>query len=83
MNTAVAKGRAKGLSDEFVIQLLTAIHQESIRHQTIVMNKESICKYGIHTINVVDDMIVVDGQKWTFSPLNQLKSFARESSKFP
>ena len=40
LNTAVAKGRAKGLSDEFVIQLLTAIHQESIRHQTIVMNKE-------------------------------------------
>ena len=39
LNTAVAKGRSKGLSDEFVIQLLTAVHQESIRHQTIVMNE--------------------------------------------
>lgn len=52
-------------------------------YMTISMNKENICKYGIHTINVVDDMIVVDGQEWTFSPLNQLKSFTRESSKFP
>lgn len=33
---------------------------------TISMNKENICKYGIHTINAADDMIVVDGKKWTF-----------------
>ena len=38
LNSAVAKGREKGLSDEFTIQLLTAIHQESIRRQTLVMN---------------------------------------------
>ena len=38
LNSAVQKGRDRGLSDEFVIQLLTAIHQESIRRQTLVMN---------------------------------------------
>ena len=38
LNSAVQKGRERDLSDEFVIQLLTAIHQESIRHQTLVMN---------------------------------------------
>ena len=38
LNSAVQKGRGKGLSDEFVIQLLSAIHQESIRHQTLIMN---------------------------------------------
>lgn len=38
LNSAVEKGRMRGLSDEFVIQLLTAVHQESIRQQTVVMN---------------------------------------------
>jgi chorismate mutase len=37
LNTAVQKGSKHDLSDEFVIQLLSAIHQESIRHQTIIM----------------------------------------------
>jgi chorismate mutase len=39
LNSAVEKGRQRGLSDEFVISLLTAVHQESIRRQTLVMNK--------------------------------------------
>ena len=30
----------KGLSEEFVIKLFRSIHQESINHQTSVMNKE-------------------------------------------
>ena len=38
LNSAVQKGRKHELSDEFVIQLLSAIHQESIRHQTNIMN---------------------------------------------
>lgn len=29
--------------------------------------------HTIHTINFVDDIIVIDGQKWTFSPINQWK----------
>ena len=38
LEKSVEKGRAKGLSDGFVTQILTAIHQESINHQTKVMN---------------------------------------------
>lgn len=38
LQAAVEKGRLRNLSDEFVIQLLSAIHQESIRHQTQIMN---------------------------------------------
>jgi len=30
----------KGLSEEFIIKLFRSIHQESINHQTSVMNKE-------------------------------------------
>jgi chorismate mutase len=44
LNSAVEKGRQRGLSDEFVISLLTAVHQESIRRQTLVMNKVEVKK---------------------------------------
>jgi len=33
-------GTRKGLSEEFIIKIFTAIHQESINHQTTVMNKD-------------------------------------------
>lgn len=33
-------GKRKGLSEEFMIKLFRSIHQESINHQTKVMNKE-------------------------------------------
>ena len=33
-------GKRKGLSEEFMIKLFRSIHQESINHQTSVMNKE-------------------------------------------
>ena len=39
LEQSMAKGREKGLSDGFVTQVLTAIHQESINHQTKVMNE--------------------------------------------
>ncbi len=42
LNSAVQKGRSRDLSDEFVIQLLSAIHQESIRHQTTIMNAPDV-----------------------------------------
>lgn len=44
LEQSVAKGREKGLSDGFVMQILTAIHQESINHQTKVMNEGSTVK---------------------------------------
>ncbi|MEN8156563.1 MAG: bifunctional 3-deoxy-7-phosphoheptulonate synthase/chorismate mutase type II [Bacteroidota bacterium] len=33
-------GHRKGLSEEFMIKLFRSIHQESINHQTAIMNKE-------------------------------------------
>ena len=44
LEQSMAKGRAKGLSDGFVTQVLTAIHQESINHQTKVMNVKTTAK---------------------------------------
>ncbi|MEM1124298.1 MAG: chorismate mutase, partial [Bacteroidota bacterium] len=41
LEQSMAKGRERGLSDGFVTQVLTAIHQESINHQTKVMNSKT------------------------------------------
>jgi chorismate mutase len=35
----ILDGEEKGLSEEFILKLFKAIHQESISHQEKVMNK--------------------------------------------
>ena len=40
LKNRLSLGTRKGLSEEFVIKLFRSIHQESINHQTSVMNKE-------------------------------------------
>lgn len=45
-------------------------------YMIIKINGENLRKnniHSIHTFNIVDDIIAVDGKKWTFSPLNQWK----------
>lgn len=42
LERAVAKGKAKGLSEEFVSVMLKAVHQESINHQEKVMNRDVV-----------------------------------------
>jgi hypothetical protein len=41
-------------------------------YMVITPNKNDEFNYGIHTINVVDDTIIVDGQKSYFQPVQQL-----------
>jgi hypothetical protein len=47
----------------------------------LIHNKKNKTKnqkiFTIHTINFVDDIIVVDGMRWTFSPALQWKVFLR------
>ena len=40
LKNRISLGTRKGLSEEFILKVFQAIHQESINHQTIVMNKE-------------------------------------------
>lgn len=45
---------------------------------TISINKKNRKNYrmhSIHTINVMDNIIAVDGEYWTFAPIRQLKNF--------
>ncbi len=39
LEAAAAKGKARGLSEDFIGKFLKAIHQESINHQETVMNR--------------------------------------------
>lgn len=39
---SIAKGEQKGLSSEFIDTLFKAIHQESINHQTVIMNEGQV-----------------------------------------
>jgi hypothetical protein len=41
-----------------------------------VKNRYNKGMHTIHTINLLNDVIVVDGMLWTFSPVSQLKKFA-------
>jgi hypothetical protein len=53
-------------------------------YMTISINRHNKCNNGIHnihTINVMDDIIVVDGIKWSFSPIDSFKEFLRNRAK--
>ena len=54
-----------------IVKLTTSEFTEE-EHMVIKPNKQDEFNYGIHTINVVDDIIIVDGQKSYFQPLQQL-----------
>lgn len=43
-----------------------------VEHMRIHSNPRDEFNYGIHTINILDDIIIVDGQKRHFQPIQQL-----------
>lgn len=55
------------------IKTLTTEAFEEEEYMVIEPNKNDEFNYGIHTINAIDDLIIVDGQKGYFEPVNQLR----------
>lgn len=51
---------------------LTVSEFEEEAHMIIESNPTDEFNYGIHTINAVDDIIIVDGQKKHFQPVQQI-----------
>lgn len=51
---------------------LTEDDFEESEHMLIKPDREAEYNYGIHTINVLGDFIIVDGQKARFQPMRQL-----------
>jgi hypothetical protein len=54
------------------IKKLTVDEFEEEEYMLIEPKRNDEFNYGIHTINVVDDIIIVDGQKSYFQPVQQL-----------
>jgi chorismate mutase len=44
LNRRISLGMRKGLSEEFIQKIFRAIHQESINHQTVIMNQTEVLK---------------------------------------
>ncbi len=62
------------------IEVLNELEFHEEPHMTISINKTNPNNdkvLTIHTINVIGDIMAVDGIKWTFSPKNQWKNFLR------
>ncbi len=54
-------------------------------HMQVEIDKKNRTHRGmraIHTINVMDDLIAVDGVRWTFSPLHQHREVMEEKARF-
>ena len=59
------------------ITINRVVHLDETRYEevvdfSIVPNKKDAFNYGLHTINAIGELIVVDGQKSYFQPLQQL-----------
>lgn len=54
------------------------------KYMEISINKKRKCNkriHSIHTINGFENLLVVDGKYWTFSPLHQYKKYLRDRKK--
>jgi hypothetical protein len=52
-----------------------------VPYMTIKINLNKKINYGprsIHTINGMDNLIVIDGEQWTFAPVEQFKKFTKD-----
>ena len=73
----------KEYGESITINKLTQLNEISVveePYMTISINKKNKHNSGIHsihTINLMDNAIVVDGEHWTFSPILQFKKFIR------
>jgi hypothetical protein len=73
--------------ESITINKITELNMESVieePYMTINIDTNRKCNHdirSIHTINVLENNIVVDGEQWIFSPKEQLKSFLRSRFK--
>jgi hypothetical protein len=54
---------------------------EEIAETELKLEKNNKFNFGIHTINIINDVIVVDGLRKIFSPLTQIKIFLKKILK--
>ena len=78
-----AQNCKKLYGESIVINKITELSENTFAETPsadICINKKRKSNFGIHTlhtINVVDDVIIVDGEYWFFAPIEQLKKFTK------
>lgn len=76
-NCAVEYGESMTINR---LRVLNSLHFTEEPYMTIKVSRKNLEEnniHNIHTLNVCDDLIVIDGQKWTFSLMEQWKNFRR------
>jgi len=82
-----AQNCKKQYGESITIYKITELNENNVDEEpymNICINGKNRSNYGmhtIHTINVMDDIIVVDGIKWTFSPIIQIRTYLRNRRK--
>lgn len=72
-----------GYGESITINKLTQLNEKNIieePYMTVSINRKirnNSMIHSIHTINVIENTIVVDGEQWTFSPALQLRKFIK------
>jgi len=75
----------KEYGDSITIYELTELNEERVveePYMNIEINRSNHHNNGmfkIHTINYMNDLIVVDGKNWTFSPFHQLVNYLKKN----
>ncbi|HLP72160.1 MAG TPA: hypothetical protein VK155_04595 [Bacteroidales bacterium] len=78
-----AQNCAVEYGESITLNRITALDEKRFSEEpymTIRVNRRNMQENGIHnihTLNVCDDLIVIDGLKWTFSVKEQWKNFIR------
>jgi len=71
----------KEYGDSITINKISILNEQKFvedLYMTISIDKKNLDIHkihSIHTINILDEIIVVDGRKWTFSPYKQWKNY--------
>jgi hypothetical protein len=72
--------------ESMIINKITELNENNISEEPFLSitisrkNRKNVGIHAIHTINMVENVIVVDGERWTFAPFAQLKKFIRGTS---
>jgi hypothetical protein len=79
-----AQNCINGYGESIIVNKLIELNEENVSevpYFTITLNtknRNNRAIHSLHTINQNDNILVIDGEQWTFAPWTQLKKYARD-----
>lgn len=80
-----AQNGQNAYGESMIINKITELDENHISEEPYLLlsinkkNRNNKGMHSIHTINQIDNILIVDGEQWTFAPFTQLKKFARST----